>query len=79
MASLGRRHFSFARLCETRPGAPKTMTRTIRALGDYDMFTLSRSALLNHSQAVLVVAEAALVSAIIFGSGLALGITIGFF
>lgn len=43
------------------------------------MFTLSRSALAGHVQALFTIAEAAFASMIVFGTGLALGATIGFF
>lgn len=43
------------------------------------MFTLSRTAFADHSQAIFTAAEAALASLIVFGAGLALGVTIGFF
>ena len=43
------------------------------------MFTLSRSALSGYAQTLFTVAEAAFASMIVFGTGLALGATIGFF
>ncbi|CAN7715305.1 hypothetical protein OIU35_09350 [Boseaceae bacterium BT-24-1] len=43
------------------------------------MFTLSRSVLSGHAQTLFTVAEAAFASTIVFGAGLALATTIGFF
>lgn len=43
------------------------------------MFTLSRSAITSNAPALLAGLEAALVAVIVFGAGLALAVTIGFF
>jgi len=43
------------------------------------MVTLSRSALSAQAQALFVAAEAAFAAMIVFGAGLAIGATVGFF
>ncbi len=43
------------------------------------MFSLSRSAIASNAPALLAGLEAALIAVIIFGAGLALAVTIGFF
>ena len=43
------------------------------------MFSLSRSAIASNAPALLAGLEAALAAVIVFGTGLALAVTIGFF
>lgn len=43
------------------------------------MFSLSRSAIASNAQALLAGLEAALAAVIVFGTGLALATTVGFF
>ena len=43
------------------------------------MFTLTRSLIGSHAQTFLAIVEAALSAVVIFGSGLAFGVAIGFF
>lgn len=43
------------------------------------MFTLTRSLIGHHAQTLLTIVEAALSAIVIFGTGLAFGVAIGFF
>lgn len=54
------------------------MTAFLRQ-GNFAMFTLSRAVVADNRQTLFAAAEAALASMIVFGAGLALGVTIGFF